>query len=291
MRNQVFVSYSHADSDYLARLKVHLRPFEYQGLVELWSDSRIRPGGRWKREIAEAIDRAAVAVLLVSADFLASDFIAKNELPPLLARTEREGVRIIPVVLKPCAFTNIDSISQFQSINDPRRAVAQLDEADHEDLWCEIDSAVRDAIRSVDNQADTHVHNRAGHDGPIVHRVGDSYFGLFSEELANAAVVDDFAVYRCGHIDELSYIPRAEDMLGSIEGFEETFERVKARFRPAGWEGDSAVRLMWIPPFIGAGMEDTRGVGVWFVKQSNNGAAFMASPVPLPFSRLLEQNT
>jgi hypothetical protein len=66
-------------------------------------------------------------------------------------------------------------------------------------------------------------------------------------------------------------------------------EAVKQRFASAGWEGDGEIQLMWLPPFVGAGAEDTWGVAVWFVKQDNNGTAFMASPVPLPFSRLLEQ--
>ena len=72
-----------------------MRPFERQGHVDLWADSRITPGDRWKQEIASAMERASIAVLLVSADFLASDFVAENELPPLLEAAQREGVRIV----------------------------------------------------------------------------------------------------------------------------------------------------------------------------------------------------
>ena len=83
-RSQVFVSYSHADAEHLQRLRVHLRPFERAGLVDVWADTRLRPGQRWRQEIELALERAAVSILLVSADFLASDFVADNELPPLL---------------------------------------------------------------------------------------------------------------------------------------------------------------------------------------------------------------
>ncbi|BEH16490.1 hypothetical protein MAALD49_38580 [Marinobacter shengliensis] len=291
MRNQVFVSYSHRDSDYLARLKVHLRPFERQGLVELWSDSKIGPGDRWKREIAEAIDRAAAAVLLISADFLASDFVAENELPPLLSRAEEEGVKILPVVLKPCAFTDIEEISQFQSVNDPKRTVAELSEADSESLWYGVAAAVRDAIQKVEAEQPSEQPVKSPYDEPFIEKFGGSYVGLFTEELSNPEVINDFAVYEYSHVDELSYMPRADDMIGHVEGFDEALKKVKEKFRRAGWEGDGAIRLMWLPPFVGAGIEDTWGLGIWFVKQSNNGTAFMASPVPLPFSRLLEQNT
>ena len=92
-RTQVFVSYSHVDSEYLARLRVHLRPFERKNLVDVWSDAKVKAGQRWRKEIEDAIGRAAVAILLVSADFLASDFVAENELPPLLKAAQGEGDR------------------------------------------------------------------------------------------------------------------------------------------------------------------------------------------------------
>ena len=74
------MSYSHEDRPWLERLRVHLRPLERAGLVDLWDDRRIKPGTRWRDEIRNAMAEARIAVLLVSADFLASDFIASNEL-------------------------------------------------------------------------------------------------------------------------------------------------------------------------------------------------------------------
>ena len=84
----VFISYSHSDREYLDRLLVHLKPLEKDGRIDLWVDTRLRAGDRWKKEIEKALNRANVAVLLVSADFLASDFITDNELPPLLKNAE-----------------------------------------------------------------------------------------------------------------------------------------------------------------------------------------------------------
>jgi hypothetical protein len=101
----VFISYSHADSEWLKRVQIHLKPLERKGLILPWDDTKIEPGMQWKDEINKALDSARVAILLISADFLASDFIVDNELPPLLASAEEHGTLIFPVILKPCLFS------------------------------------------------------------------------------------------------------------------------------------------------------------------------------------------
>lgn len=134
-RQSVFISYSHCDREYLDRLLVHLRPLEKEGMIDLWVDTRIRPGDRWKKEIEKALARATVAVLLVSADFLASDFITDNELPPLLRNAEEKGTRIIPLILKPCRFTRDKDLRHFQAINDPQNSFVVISEGEQETLY------------------------------------------------------------------------------------------------------------------------------------------------------------
>jgi len=113
---RVFISYSHRDSAFLDRLMVHLKPLQRQGVLDPWVDTRLLAGERWKREIEKALKSARVAVLLISADFLASDFIIENELPPLLHAAEEKGTLIIPVILKPCRFTRDPHLREFQSV-------------------------------------------------------------------------------------------------------------------------------------------------------------------------------
>ena len=86
--SHIFISYSHEDSKYLHRLKVHIKPLERQGLVELWDDTKIKAGDKWEKSIFNALNRSAIAILIISADFLASDFIIENELPPLLEKAK-----------------------------------------------------------------------------------------------------------------------------------------------------------------------------------------------------------
>lgn len=145
-RKTVFVSYCHSDRRFLARLRVHLRPLERDGLINLWSDEDLRAGDDWRSEIALAISSARVAIMLVSADFLASDFIAVNEVPQLLARAKSEGARIMPVVLQACGFVRHKGLAVFQAVNDPGRPLAELNVADRERVW---DSLAREVIESV----------------------------------------------------------------------------------------------------------------------------------------------
>jgi len=67
--------------------------------IDLWDDTKIKSGMNWRQAVNDAMQTARVAILLVSADFLASEFIVKNELSPLLAAASNEGTLILPVIL------------------------------------------------------------------------------------------------------------------------------------------------------------------------------------------------
>ena len=84
--------------------------------MELWDDSKILPGQKWKDEIRKAIEQTKVAILLVSTDFLGSEFIVSDELPPLLKAAEENGATILIVILKPCLFEDFGQLNQFQTL-------------------------------------------------------------------------------------------------------------------------------------------------------------------------------
>jgi len=141
----VFVGYSHKDRRYLERLQVHLTDLERQGMVDLWSDTKIVPGTKWREEIKRAIESATIGVLLISADFLASKFVAEDEVPPLLMAAKTKGTVILPVILSPCGF-EFSPLSHFQAINDPSKPLSRMSSHKKEELWSKVAKSIREAI-------------------------------------------------------------------------------------------------------------------------------------------------
>jgi hypothetical protein len=146
----VFVSYSHADAAWLERLKVHLRPLVRRGTLNLWDDTRISPGQAWQAEVAGALAQARVAVLLVSADFLASDFVADNELPALLHRAASGGVLILPLVIGPCLFSEHEELSRYQSVNSPNKPLSLMPSPDAETVLVSLARSVDKYFRLLE---------------------------------------------------------------------------------------------------------------------------------------------
>jgi TIR domain len=145
-RNKVFISYNHNDAEWLRRLRVHLKPLERDHGLEIWDDTKIKPGLQWTEEIAQALATAKVAVLLISADFLASDFIATDEIPSLLRAAEKEGAVILPVILSPSRFLRHASLNQFQAVNNPSRPLIELTKSEQEAILVKVSESIEDAL-------------------------------------------------------------------------------------------------------------------------------------------------
>ncbi|MCP5103618.1 MAG: toll/interleukin-1 receptor domain-containing protein [bacterium] len=111
---KVFVSYSHKDETWKERVLTHLKGLQLEGYCSLWDDREIKTGDDWLPQIEAALKEAHIAVLLISADFLASDFIIGKEVPLILDRRQNEGLRVIPLVIKPCAWDSTAWLADIQ---------------------------------------------------------------------------------------------------------------------------------------------------------------------------------
>lgn len=104
--------------------------------------------------------------------------------------------------------------------------------------------------------------------------------------------VKAYHVYTYTFLDDLSCVRSPYDHFQYEERYrvDDAIKLIGDRFTEIGWEGDGTIGIIWLPPFVDVGIEDTHGTYIWHVKQMNNGTSFLACDVPLIFSRIVEQN-
>lgn len=93
-RHEVFICYAKSNSWWKDEVRKHLQPYENYVDISVWSDDKITKGGDWDAEIMEALQRAKVAILLETPEFLASNYIHKRELPAILLASQADGLEI-----------------------------------------------------------------------------------------------------------------------------------------------------------------------------------------------------
>lgn len=145
MRDQAFISYSHDDDKFLQELLIHLKPLQRAGLVSTWSDQQIAAGSQWLPEIQAALNRAKVAVLLVTPTFVASDFIHQHELTPLLQQAQQGGVRILWVPVRASNWKKTP-IKDYQAVLPPEKPLAGMTDAERDAAWVKVCETIEAAL-------------------------------------------------------------------------------------------------------------------------------------------------
>ncbi len=125
MGSDIFISYSHKDTYWLERLTTTLKPLARRGEISIFSDLDIQTGTQWREAIQQALDSAEVAILLVSQDFLASDFIAQHEIAPLLKAAEEKRLKIFWIAVRYSTYADTD-IERFKAANNPSQPLASF---------------------------------------------------------------------------------------------------------------------------------------------------------------------
>jgi hypothetical protein len=136
---RVFYSYSHKDAELREKLATHLRPLVHQRKIVEWCDREIEPGTDWQTAINEQLESAHLILLLLSADYLASEYCFGVEVERALERLKRGDARVVPVLLRPCLWDE-SRFSELQIIPRSARAISS---------WTSEDEAFQAVAREL----------------------------------------------------------------------------------------------------------------------------------------------
>ena len=147
---KVFISYSHKDEEFKDELVTMLAGLQRRGVIDAWQDRRIEAGDEWYQEIQDAMNDCGLAILLVSANFIASSFIQDEELTRLLQRRIEEGLRVVPIIVKPCMWQSEPVIKDIQALPRDGKPVITFskDTGARDQVWTDIAKEIEKRAKS-----------------------------------------------------------------------------------------------------------------------------------------------
>jgi hypothetical protein len=143
---EIFISYSHKDEALREQLGTHLSLLRREGVIDEWHDRRIDAGQEWAGEIDAHLNSAAVILLLVSADFLASDYCYNLEMKRALERHDARDARVIPVILRPVDWRGA-LFGKLQALPKDGKAVTSWPNQD--EAFTDIAAAIRRVVKGL----------------------------------------------------------------------------------------------------------------------------------------------
>lgn len=147
MAMRIFYSYSHSDQDKALRdeLEKQLTVLKQNVLITDWHDGEISAGTEWDAEIKKNLNAADIILLLVSADFLASDYIRKVELKQAIERHEAGKARVIPIILRTCDWKS-STLGKLQALPKDGKAITKW--PDQDEAFLDVVNGIRKALET-----------------------------------------------------------------------------------------------------------------------------------------------
>ncbi len=113
-RNKLFISYSRDDTRWLDAITRQLAVLQAEGLVSICDDTKLQVGEDWFQQLHEMMLDARLGLMLISAPFLGSEFVRKEEIPLLFDRHEEGGMKIYPLLVEPCPWENVAWLAKLE---------------------------------------------------------------------------------------------------------------------------------------------------------------------------------
>ena len=154
-RIRVFYAYSHEDEELRGQLEKHLTPLRRRGYITDWHDRKIGAGREWEGEIHERLNSAHVILLLISIDFINSDYCYDIEMKRALERHEAKEARVIPILLRPVDW-QIEPFAKLQALPEDLKPVTRWEDQDEAFLYIakEIRKVVDELKQTLSNNND-----------------------------------------------------------------------------------------------------------------------------------------
>ncbi|MEM7350474.1 MAG: TIR domain-containing protein [Acidobacteriota bacterium] len=149
---KIFISYSHKDEDLLDAFRPHLSLLRRRGMIQTWHDRRIAPGAEWNTEIDDHIYSSQIILLLISSDFIASDYCYDKEMTLALELHESRQARVIPIMMRPTDCRGAP-FSKLQMLPKDARPVSKW--ADRDDAFLDIVTRLSEVLTEHRNESDT----------------------------------------------------------------------------------------------------------------------------------------
>ena len=140
---KLFISYSHRDERYLKRLEIHLASLRREGVIAEWNDLMIVPGEQWRMTIGDRLESADCVLLLVTPDFIASDYCYSVEMGRALERHREGRALVLPVIVRPADWQHTP-LGELQALPKDGRPIVEW--ADKDRAWLEVTSGLRRAL-------------------------------------------------------------------------------------------------------------------------------------------------
>ena len=128
-------------------MATQLAVLELEGYFTVWDDQQIEPSDDWFSEIERELNQADVAIMLISADFLTSRFIRAEEIPTLLRRREQAGMKLIPLIVRPCAWQKVSWLSAIQGGGKDNKPLSKLDKNKREEALTELTEKIASILK------------------------------------------------------------------------------------------------------------------------------------------------
>lgn len=141
---KIFFCYAHEDEPLLNKLKSQLSPLLRQGLIEMWHDRNISAGTKWEEEIDKHLNEANIILLLISPDFINSDYCYGKEMKRALERDKRREARIIPVILRPVYWQGV--LGTLQALPNDGKPVMSSSWPNQEEAFFNISEGIRKIV-------------------------------------------------------------------------------------------------------------------------------------------------